>query len=222
MFNVCIQRFDGGEMTIISKSLLLFLFQGTLYWTCLQPEKIEPYFVSFAVLFILFIVYAGSCGAMPDLRIKALGLKKMKPGSMPAVCYEIENIGDGDARNVQIETRINVTKKENGGEAFSCLIPSRAPKAFLSRGKIMHKSLPFMTRLTEYEIKMIEKGELALSAYSVIRYKDERRKIHRELRTCSVYNPTAQCFEKTFGLCVGEDWPHVGVNQPLSTNYVNC
>ncbi|MDU9049470.1 MAG: hypothetical protein Q3M30_11500 [Candidatus Electrothrix sp. Rat3] len=146
----------------------------------------------------------------------------MKPGSMPSVCYEIENIGDGDARNVQIETRINVTKKTNGGDAFSTLIPCQAPKAFLSRGKIMHKSLPFMKRLTEYEIKMIEKGELALSAYSVIRYKDESRKVHRELRTCSVYNPNTQCFEKTFGLCVGEDWPHVGVNQPFSTNYVNC
>ncbi|CAK8718847.1 hypothetical protein H206_00344 [Candidatus Electrothrix aarhusensis] len=209
-------------MAIISKSLLLFLFQGALYWICLQPEAIEPYFVSFAVLFILFVVYAGSCGAMPDLRIKALSLKKMKPGSMPMICYEIENIGDGDARNVQIETRINMTRKGNGGDAFSSLIPSRNSKAFLSRGKIMHKRLSFIKRLTDYEIKMIEKGELALSAYSVVRYKDERRKVHRELRTCSVYNPKTQCFEKTFGLCVGEDWPHVGVNQPLSTNYVSC
>ncbi|MCW5207217.1 hypothetical protein VU10_02235 [Desulfobulbus sp. US1] len=209
-------------MAIISKSLLLFLFQGTLYWICLQPEKTGPYFVSFAVLFILFVVYTVSCGAMPDLRIKALGLKKMKPDSMPAICYEIENIGDGDARNVQIETRINVTRKKNGGEAFFILIPSQAPKAFLSQGKIMHKSLSFMKRLTEYEIRMVEKGKLILSAYSVIRYKDERRKIHRELRACSVYNPKAQCFEKTFGLWGGEDWSHVGVNQPFSTNYVNC
>ena len=209
-------------MAIISKSLLLFLFQGTLYWTCLQPEEIGPYFVSFAVFFVLFVVYVGSCGAMPDLQIKALRLKKIKPGLMPTVCYEVENIGDGDARNVQVETRINVTGKKNGGDTFSSLIPSQAPKAFLSRGKIMHKSLPFMKRLTEYEIKMIEKGELALSAYSVVRYKDERRKIHRELRACSVYNPNTQCFEKTFGLCVGEDWSHVEVNQQLSTDYVNC
>ncbi len=209
-------------MAIISKSLLLFLFQGALYWICLQPQAIEPYFVSFAVLFILFVVYAGSCGAMPDLRIKDLSLKKMKPGSMPMVCYEIENIGDGDARNVQIETRINMTRKRNGGDAFSSLIPSQNSKAFLSRGKIMHKRLSFIKRLTDYELKMIEKGELALSTYSVVRYKDERRKVHRELRTCSVYNPKTQCFEKTFGLCVGEDWPHIGVNQPLSTNYVNC
>ena len=189
---------------------------------CLQPEKTEPYLVSLAILFILFVVYTDSCGAMPNLQIKALGLKKMKSGSMPAVCYEIENIGDGDARNVQIETRVNVTKRKNGGEAFSILIPSQAPKAFLSQGKIMHQSLAFMKRLTDAELRMVEKGELVLSAYSVIRYKDERRKIHRELRACSVYNPKAQCFEKTFGLCVGEDWPHVGVNQPLSTNYVNC
>ena len=209
-------------MAIISKSLLLFLFQGALYWTCLQPEKIEPYFVSGTILFVLFVVYTVSCGAMPNLRIKALGLKKMKPGSMPSVYYEIENIGDGDARSVQIETRINVTRKKNGGKAFSILIPSQAPKAFLSQGKIMCKSLSFMKRLTDNEIRMVEKGKLVLSAYSVIRYKDERRKIHRELRTCSVYHPKEQCFEKTFGLCVGDDWPHVGVNQPLSTNYVKC
>ena len=209
-------------MAIISKSLLLFLFQGALYWTCLQPEKTEPYFVSFVILFVLFVLYTASCGAMPDLRIKALGFKKMKPGSMSAVCYEIENIGDGDARNVQIETRINMTRKGNGGETFSILIPSQAPKAFLSQGKIVRKSLSFIKRLTDSEIKMVEKGKLVLSASSVIRYKDERRKIHRELRACSVYNPTLQCFEKTFGLCAGEDWPHVGVNQPLPTNYVKC
>ena len=166
-------------MAIISKSLLLFLFQGALYWTCLQPEKIEPYFVSFVILFVLFVLYTASCGAMPDLRIKTLGLKKMKPGSMPAVCYEIENIGDGDARNVQIETRINMTRKGNGGKTFSILIPSQAPKAFLSQGKIVCKSLSFMKRLTDSEIKMVEKGKLVLSAYSVLRYKDERRKIHR-------------------------------------------
>ncbi|MCI5125153.1 MAG: hypothetical protein D3925_11930 [Candidatus Electrothrix sp. AR5] len=200
----------------------MFLFQGTLYWTCLQPEKIEPYFVSFVILFILFLFYTASCGAMPDLRIKALGLKKMKPGSMPAVCYEIENIGDGDARNVQIETRINVMRKGNGGEAFSILIPSQSPKVFFSKGKVMRKSLSFMKRLTDSELRMVEKGKLVLSAYSVIRYKDERRKIHRELRACSVYNPQLQCFEKTFGLCVGEGWPRVGVNHPLSTNHVSC
>ncbi|MGB5686431.1 MAG: hypothetical protein WBM35_11500 [Candidatus Electrothrix sp.] len=146
----------------------------------------------------------------------------MKPGSMPAVCYEIENIGDGDARNVQIETRINMTRKGHGGETFSILIPCQAPKAFLSQGKIVRKNLSFMKSLTDSEIEMVEKGKLVLSAYSVIRYKDEHRKIQRELRACSVYNPKLQCFEKTFGLCAGEDWPHVGVNQPLPKNYVNC
>ncbi|MCI5218884.1 MAG: hypothetical protein D3914_06780 [Candidatus Electrothrix sp. LOE2] len=208
-------------MAIISKSLLLFLFQGSLYWTCLQPEKIEPYFVSFAVFFILFILYAGSCGTVPDLRIKTLKLKKIKPGLMPAVSYEIKNVGDGDARNIQIETRINMTRK-NAGDSFSVLIPSGIPKAFLSHGKNMRKNLSFMKRLTEYEIRMIEQGELALSAYSVIRYKDERQKIQRELRTCSVYNPDTQCFEKTFCLCVGEGWPNNGVNLPVSANYVRC
>ncbi|MCI5141008.1 MAG: hypothetical protein D3909_04630 [Candidatus Electrothrix sp. ATG1] len=209
-------------MAVILKSLLLFLFQGTLYWACLQPEKIEPYFVSFAVLFVLFVVYTGSCGSMPDLRIKTLALKNIKPGKMPAVRYEIKNIGDGEARDVQVKTRINVTRKKKSGEAFSALIPSKAPRAFLPQGKTMHKSLSFMTRLSANEIRMIERGKLILSAYSVVSYKDERRKIHRELRACSVYNPKTQCFEKTFGTCVGEDWPNTGVNQPIPTNYASC
>ncbi|MCI5160307.1 MAG: hypothetical protein D3906_18160, partial [Candidatus Electrothrix sp. AUS1_2] len=76
-------------MTVISKNLLLFLFLGALYWICLQPEQIEPYFVSFSALFVLFIVYVGNCGSMPDLRIKTLELKKMKPGEMPVLCYDI-------------------------------------------------------------------------------------------------------------------------------------
>ncbi|XCN73201.1 MAG: hypothetical protein Q3M24_00100 [Candidatus Electrothrix aestuarii] len=209
-------------MAVISKNLLLFLFLGALYWTCLQPNNVEPYFVSLSVLFVLFIVYTGSCGAMPDLRIKTLGLKKMKPDEMPALCYEIENIGDGDARNVQIETRINVAGKKNAGESFSVSIPSRAPKMFLSQGRAMHKNLSFMKRLSAYEIRMVEKGELLISAYSVVRYKDDRRKVHRELRSCSVYNPETHCFEKTFGLCVGEDWPTIGVQQPMSSGYVSC
>ncbi|MCI5120007.1 MAG: hypothetical protein D3908_02210 [Candidatus Electrothrix sp. AUS4] len=209
-------------MAVISRNLLLFLFLGALYWTCLQPNKVEPYLVSFSVFFVLFIVYAGSCGSVPDLRIKTLGLKKMQPGEMPALCYEIENIGDGDARNVHIETRINVAGKKNAGGAFSVSIPSRAPRMFLSQGRVMHKSLSFMKRLSAYEIKMVEKGELLISAYSVVRYKDDRRKIHRELRSCSVYNPETQCFEKTFGLCVGDDWPNIGVQQPMNNSYVSC
>ena len=209
-------------MTVISKNLLLFLFLGALYWICLQPEQIEPYFVSFSALFVLFIVYVGNCGSMPDLRIKTLELKKMKPGEMPVLCYDIENIGDGDARNIRIETRINVTGKKNEGESFSVSIPSRAPRMFLSQGRAMHKSLSFVKRLSAYEIRMIEKGELALSAYSVVHYKDNRCKIHRELRACSVYNPDTRCFEKTFGLCAGEDWPNVGVQQPMSSGYASC
>ena len=209
-------------MAIISKSLLLFLFQGTLYWTCLQPENIEPYFVSFAVLFILFVVYTGSCGAVPELRLRSLRFKKVKPEAMPTLCYDIENIGDGEARNIQIETRINVTIKKKGGESFSVQIPARSPRAFLSHGKSMHKNLSFMKRLSAYEINIIEKGNMVLSAYSVVRYEDERRKIHRELRTCSIYDPKTQCFEKTFGFCAGEDWPNVGVQQPMSSGYASC
>ncbi|MCI5132005.1 MAG: hypothetical protein D3904_10895 [Candidatus Electrothrix sp. EH2] len=105
-------------MAMISKSLLLFLFQGALYWTCIQPEKIEPYFVSFAVLFILFVVYAGSCGSVPDLQVKRLKFKKIIPDSMPTLCYEIENIGDGEARNIHIETRINMTIKKKAVSPF--------------------------------------------------------------------------------------------------------
>ncbi|WP_339136974.1 MAG: hypothetical protein WGN25_03425 [Candidatus Electrothrix sp. GW3-4] len=159
---------------------------------------------------------------MPDLRITSLRLKKMEPGRMPAVCYEIENIGDGEARNVQIETRITVIKKKKAGEMFSLLIPSQAPKAFLSHGKTMHKNFSFMKRFAADEMNKVEKGELILSASSIIRYKDERRKVHRELRVWSVYNPKTQCFEKTFGLWGGEDGLDIGVNQPVSSNYVSC
>ena len=209
-------------MAMISKSLLLFLFQGTLCWTCVQPEKIEPYFVSFAVLFILFAVYTGSCGAVPELRIKRMKLKKVQADAMPALCYGIENIGDGEARNVHIETRINITIKKKGGESFSVQIPSRVPRVFLSHGKMMHKKFSFIKRLNAYDVNMIEKGDMMLSAYSVVRYEDGRRKIHRELRTCSVYNPRTQCFEKTFGFCAGEDWPNTGVSQPLARNWASC
>ena len=209
-------------MTVISKSLLLFFLMGALYWTCIQPSEIEPYFVSFIVLFVLFVLYAGSCGAMPDLQVTSLRLKKMKPGVRPAVCYTVENVGDGEARSIHVETRINMASKKNNGEAFSLLIPSQNPKVFLSRRKIMHKRVTLMRKMTADEISMIEQGDLVLSAYSIIRYKNEQRKVQRELRTCSVYNPETKCFEKTFGLCVGEDWPHVGVNQPISTNYASC
>ena len=79
-----------------------------------------------------------------------------------------------------------------------------------------------MKRLSAYEIRMVEKGDLLISAYSVVRYKDDRRKVHRELRSCSVYNPETQCFEKTFGLCVGDDWPNVGVQESMGNGYVSC
>ncbi len=209
-------------MVVISRSLLLFFLMGALYWTCIQPSAIEPYFVSFIVLFVLLVLYAGSCGAMPDLRITSLALKKMEPGKRPAVCYTVENIGDGEARNIQVETRINMTTKKNNGEAFSLLIPSQNSKTFLSKRKVMRKRVTLMREMTAEEISMIEQGELILSAYSIIRYKNEQRKVQRELRTCSVYNPQTECFEKTFGLCVGEDWPNVGVNQPISTSYASC
>ncbi|WP_446011191.1 hypothetical protein [Candidatus Electrothrix sp.] len=209
-------------MAVISRSLLLFFFMGALYWTCIQPNAIEPYFISFIVLFTLFVLYVGSCGAMPDLRIISLGLQKMEPGQRPAVCYTVQNIGDGEARNIQVETRINMTSKTDNGEAFSQLIPSRNQKVFLSKKKVMHKRLTLMRKMTADEIRMIEQGDLILSAYSIIRYKNEQRKVQRELRTCSVYDPQAKCFEKTFCLCVGEDWPHVGVNQPIATNYASC
>jgi hypothetical protein len=209
-------------MAVILRSLVLFFLMGSFYWACIQPSAIEPYYVSFIVLFILFVLYAGSCGAMPHLRVVSLEFKKMEPGKRPAVCYTIENAGDGEARNIQIETRINVTTRKNNGEAFSLLMPSPYPKVFLSKNKTMRKSITFVKEVTAREISMIEQGELILSAYSIIRYKDEKRKVQRELRTCSVYNPQVQCFEKTFGLCVGEDWPNVGVNQPISKNYVSC
>ena len=209
-------------MTVISKNILLFSFLGALYWICLQPERTEPYLVSFSILFVLLVVYTENCGAMPDLRITTLGLKKMKPDEMPALCYEIENVGDGDARNIQIETRINVTGKKHAGESFSVSISSRAPRMFLSQGRTMQKNLPFMKRLSAYEIRMVKKGELVLSAYSVVRYKNDRRKVHRELRACSVYNPDTQCFEKTFGLCAGEDWPNIEIQQPVNNSYASC
>ena len=208
-------------MAIISRNLLLFFFMGTLYWTCLQPGEIEPYFISFILLFVLFVLYAGSCGAMPDLQITSLKLKKIKPGAKPSLRYLVENFGDGEARNIHIETRINMTTKNNS-ETFSVLIPSQNPKIFLSRKKVMHKSVSLTREMTADEIKMIEQGELVLSAYSIIRYKNEKRTVQRELRTCSVYNPTTRFFEKTFGQCVGEDWPHVGVNQPVSGHYASC
>ncbi|MCI5148774.1 MAG: hypothetical protein D3916_05180 [Candidatus Electrothrix sp. MAN1_4] len=192
---------------------------------CLQPSEIEPYFISFILLFVLFVLYAGSCGAMPDLQITSLGFKKMKPSSTPSLRYLVENFGDGEARSIHIETRINMTTKNNGknnGEAFSVLIPSQNPKIFLSRKKVMHKSVSLTREMTADEIKRIEQGDLVLSAYSIIRYKNEKRTVQRELRTCSVYNPTSKCFEKTFGQCVGEDWPHVGVNQPISRRYATC
>ncbi len=209
-------------MTVISKSLLLFFFMGALYWTCIQPSEVEPYFVSFIVFFVLLVLYAGSCGAMPDLQVTSLRFKKMEPGVRPAVFYTVENVGDGEARSIHVETRINMTSKKNNGEAFSLLIPSQNPKVFLSRRKIMHKRVTLMRKMTADEIRMIEQGDLVLSAYSIIRYKNEQRKVQRELRTCSVYNPETKYFEKTFGLCVGEDWPHVGVNQPISTSYASC
>ena len=209
-------------MAIISRSLLLFLFQGALYWICIQPERIEPYFVSFAVLFILFFVYAGSYGAVPELRLNSLKLKKVKPDAMPILCYDIKNIGDGEARNIHIETRINMTIKKKGGESFSVQIPSRVPRAFLSYGKIMRKKFSFFRRMSAQEINMIEKGTTILSAYTVVYYKDEKRKKPRELRVCSVYDPKTQCFEKTFGFCAGEDWPNTGVSQPLTRKYAGC
>jgi hypothetical protein len=216
------QQQGGRKMAVISRNLLLFFFMGALYWTCLQPSEVEPYFVSFIVFLGLLVLYAGSCGAMPDLRIISLRLKKMEPGKKPALCYTVENVGDGEARNIQVETRINMTSKKDNGDAFSLLIPSQSQKVFLSKKKFMHKQLTIMRKMTDREIRMIEQGELTLSAYSIIRYKNEQRKVQRELRTCSVYNPQTQCFEKTFGLCVGEDWPHVGVNQPIATNYASC
>jgi hypothetical protein len=208
-------------MAIISRNLLLFFFMGTLYWTCLQPGEVEPYFISFILFFVLFVFYAGSYGAMPDLQITSLRLKKMKPGAKPSVRYFVENVGDGEARSIHIETRINMTTKNNRN-AFSVLIPSQNPKIFLSRKKVMHKSVSLAREMTADEITMIEQGDLLLSAYSIIRYKNEKRTIQRELRTCSIYNPTTKCFEKTFCQCVGEDWPHVGVNQPISTSYARC
>ena len=159
---------------------------------------------------------------MPTLQITSLRLKKMKPGMKPSIYYVIENIGDGEAKNIHIETRINMVSKKNNGEVSSILIPSQNSKFFLPKNKTLQKRQDLKQIITASEIKEIEQGDLFLSAYSLVRYKNEQRKVQRELRTCSVYNPKTKYFEKTFCTCVGEDWPYTGVNQPISNNYVNC
>ncbi|MCI5192773.1 MAG: hypothetical protein D3915_06545 [Candidatus Electrothrix sp. AU1_5] len=208
-------------MAIISKTLLFF-FVGVLSWAYLQPNEMETYFFSLAVFFILFILYIGNCGTMPTLQITSLRLKKMKLGMKPSICYTIENIGDGEAKSIHIETRINMVSKKNNGEVSSILIPSQNSKFFLPKHKTLEKSQELTKIITASEMKKIEQGELFLSAYSLVRYKNEQCKVQRELRTCSVYNPKTQYFEKTFCTCVEENWPYAGVNQPISHNYVNC
>ncbi|MCI5222055.1 MAG: hypothetical protein D3924_05135 [Candidatus Electrothrix sp. AR4] len=142
---------------------------------------------------------------MHNLLLKTLGLKNLKPGKIPTVEFEIENVGKSNARNIQIETGVYVTSITLDNELFFTQFKSPSTNFLLSKGKVMCESVPFMRLLTADEIKKIVQGDLIVSAYSVIRYEDELHETNKELRSCDTYSAETKNFEKNLCFCIRDD-----------------
>ncbi|MCI5221413.1 MAG: hypothetical protein D3924_01700 [Candidatus Electrothrix sp. AR4] len=206
----------------ISKLMTLAAFSGAIYWSYSYPKDVAAYIASILLFLPLVILFIHHYTSSPTLSVRTVELANLKPGKIPRLKFKIENIGEGSARHVQISTRVHITKKKLDNEPFPTLFKWPTRNSFLPRGKIMSQRLPFAKSVTKKEIKRINKEELFIYVYSVIRYKDEFRKIKKELRMCNLYDPKSKSLRKNLSFFKGSLDNLHAIGQPNALLYREC
>jgi HNH endonuclease len=139
-------------------------------------------------------------GPRPELWCNAMELTELEPELTPKVVFQFENIGDGVAYDLSVETGIYVSEIRLDSAPPPMIFNSPTPYSILPAGRILTKTLPFARSITSAEVDKIMKKEYFVYAYAVLAYvtlQGMPREEAFELRTCHLYNSVTTYFQNT-------------------------